>query len=468
MLNRPGGSSRPGAVERVVLGELRPQRQPHDEGRPLPLSRALDLGRAAVQLDQVADDRQAEPEPAVGAGDRPVGLAEAVEDVRQEVGADADAGVGHPDDGVAPLLAQADLDPARPGGELDGVGEQVPDHLLQPVGVAEDRARQRADRDVEEDPLGVGRRAHGLERGVDDAAQLDRLEVEPELAGDDARDVEQVVDQLRLERALRSIVSSARAPAAAIELAGAQHLHPAEDGVERGPQLVGEGGQELVLGAVGLLGLLARRLLEDEEAGPLLLGPLADADLPLELLVGHRQLGRPLLDQHLQIVVHPAQGRVGLGELGRALLDLAAQRHLLDGVAHRLLEPVAGDAPLQQVVLRPALHRLHGHRLVPLSGQHDHRDQPLRPQAGEELQAVDVRQPVVEQQAVGNALVRQLQPLLPRLGVEELIGVLAVLGEQPPVELPVLGAVVDDQEKDGCIGHYQGYCPFGRITTSNQ
>ena len=40
---------------------------------------------STVELDQVAHDRQAEPEPAVRACGRPVGLAEPVEDVRQGV-----------------------------------------------------------------------------------------------------------------------------------------------------------------------------------------------------------------------------------------------------------------------------------------------------------------------------------------------------------------------------------------------
>ena len=209
---------------------------------------------------------------------------------------------------------------AAAGRELDGVREQVPDHLLQAVGVAE-RPGSPAGRVETSSAIPL---ASAAGRTVSRAASMMRrrstgLKSSRSLPVMMRETSSRSSMSCACARALRSMVSRARAAAAGVELARAQQLRPAEDGVERRAQLVREGGQELVLDAVGLLGLPARRLLEDEQAGPLLLGPLADADLPLQLLVGHRQLGRPLLDQHLEIVVHPAQGRVGLGELGGAL-----------------------------------------------------------------------------------------------------------------------------------------------------
>ena len=64
------------------------------ERRARAFARALGADRAAVQLDQLLDDRQAQPQAAVAAGGGGVGLAEAVEHVRQELGRDALAGVG--------------------------------------------------------------------------------------------------------------------------------------------------------------------------------------------------------------------------------------------------------------------------------------------------------------------------------------------------------------------------------------
>ena len=61
------------------------QRQRDDERRSAAFARAGGTDGAAVQLDEVLDDRQAEAQPAVQAGRRGVGLAEALEDVRQEL-----------------------------------------------------------------------------------------------------------------------------------------------------------------------------------------------------------------------------------------------------------------------------------------------------------------------------------------------------------------------------------------------
>ena len=80
--------------------------------------------------------------------------------------------------------------------ELEGVGQQVLDDLLQPLGVGEDRPRQlRSDADDEVDALGLG---HVPEGPLDVAVQL----VQPQLADVDdhrarldLRQVENVVDQ---------------------------------------------------------------------------------------------------------------------------------------------------------------------------------------------------------------------------------------------------------------------------------
>src|ERR1700730_3823224 len=98
--------------------------------------------------------------------------------------------------------------------------------------------------------------------------RLARPPRQPHLPGGDPRDVEQVVDEPdlgldvagnRLQAALgRFVVGSALA----------QHLGPAEDGAEGGPQLVRKHGEELVLRPVGHLHPL-------EEPRALLLGPSA-------------------------------------------------------------------------------------------------------------------------------------------------------------------------------------------------
>ncbi len=88
------------------------------------------------------------------------------------------------------------------GGEFHRVGQQVPEHLLQAVRVA----ARAADLRVEHHTAGEvsshrsdGRTASTAPR--DDFPQIDRLDVELHLAGNDAAHVQQVADDLRSARA---------------------------------------------------------------------------------------------------------------------------------------------------------------------------------------------------------------------------------------------------------------------------
>ena len=101
-----------------------------------------------------------------------------------------------------------------------------------------------------------------------------RLDVEAHLAGGDAAHVEQVFDELRLHarvaldrlEPLLQIRSSLRA--------APQDLRPAEDRVERRPQLVRQRGEELVLHLAHALGCGARGALALEQLLALLGGLL--------------------------------------------------------------------------------------------------------------------------------------------------------------------------------------------------
>ena len=85
------------------------------------------------------------------------------------------------------------------GRELHRVGEQVPDDLLEPRRVARDRAGQRVEDLDDADALGLGGRQDRRQRRVDDLGQAHPLDVQAELAGDDPREVEQVLDELGLD-----------------------------------------------------------------------------------------------------------------------------------------------------------------------------------------------------------------------------------------------------------------------------
>src|SRR5581483_1171986 len=241
------------------------EREADDEGRPLPHARALGGDRPAVQLRQVSRNRQAEAEAALFARDRAVGLAEALEDVRQEVPADALPGVADRDLDVRVDPRERDLHAAPFGRELDRVREQVPDDLLQAVRVTLHQILTRAEYGLQTHAPGVSRRADRLDRVLYDAGDLDRRDFQPEFARNDSRDVEDVLDDLPLRHGALLNRLDGAPPALVVKLPDAQHPRPAEDAVERVAQFVRDGGEELILQAVGLLGLgprLARRLVE--------------------------------------------------------------------------------------------------------------------------------------------------------------------------------------------------------------
>src|SRR5437016_1410974 len=127
------------ALRRGVHGDDERRRQAHGdrgaEARP-----AGDLERAAVQLDQAAADRQAEAGAAVLARERVLDLVEGLADPRQLVRRDADAAVRYGDGEAAALLEpRVERDGAALGRELDRVGQEIEQDLL-------DRARIGLDR----------------------------------------------------------------------------------------------------------------------------------------------------------------------------------------------------------------------------------------------------------------------------------------------------------------------------------
>jgi hypothetical protein len=91
-----------------------------------------------VGLGHGPADRQAQAAGLAGPG-RSVALLEGIEDLGEQIGLDADAGVLDLDHQVRParvdFVAGTDRDHAAGGGELDGVLDQVPEDMLQPSGV---------------------------------------------------------------------------------------------------------------------------------------------------------------------------------------------------------------------------------------------------------------------------------------------------------------------------------------------
>ena len=157
---------------------------------------APDLHRAAVKLHERLHQGEAEPEPAPRPVEAPVRLHEGLEDVRQDVGGDADPVVPDPDERGPAWLA---LDPhlGAPAGvrELRGVPEDVPDDLAEAR-----RVRVEGERDVgqlghEGDAPGGEERRVVLQGAAHDLDEVHPLVQEVGSPLGDAGRVEEVVGE---------------------------------------------------------------------------------------------------------------------------------------------------------------------------------------------------------------------------------------------------------------------------------
>src|SRR5438445_782627 len=120
------------------------------------LARALGIDVPAVQLDDVTHNGEAEPEAAVSAADRCLALTEAIEDERKELAANALARVADGDPRHRGATFEPDIDAAARRRELDRVGEEVPDHLLQTAGIGRHRAEGRIQTRLQPNAFGIG------------------------------------------------------------------------------------------------------------------------------------------------------------------------------------------------------------------------------------------------------------------------------------------------------------------------
>ncbi len=226
--------------------------------------RALDTDLAAHQPHQFAADREAEPGATVATGGGAVGLREGIEDLLLGGGIDTDPGVRDLEGQVqmdAIVLGERDADPDLAAfGELDGVAEQVEQHLAEVVHIAEN-----AERDVLVDHVGQlellvlglwrDQRQHFLEL----VAQLEFHHFQRRLARVDLRERENVVDQGEQH------VGGTACGLHVVELLVAElhvgdQVQHADHAVERGTQFVADGSREFTLGARGLQRLVARDL----------------------------------------------------------------------------------------------------------------------------------------------------------------------------------------------------------------
>ncbi len=230
-----------------------------EEGRAFPLA-ARHADPAAHRGDEALGDRQAEPGAAVAARGGVVGLREGREQARQRRLRDADPRIGDGEAQGAAGLGRLDADQHVAGfGELEGVVDEVAEHLPQAHGIARDGARHvRGDERREVEALGPRPLAEQRRHRVGDLRRIDRDALQLQLAGLDLREIEDVVDDRQ------QVLSGAGDHLRVAALAGRQVARGQEFGhhqhaVHRRADLVAHGGQEGRLGGVGgfrrLLGL---------------------------------------------------------------------------------------------------------------------------------------------------------------------------------------------------------------------
>ena len=184
--------------------------------RQVERERAADAGGraqmdlAAQQIGELATDRQAEAGAAVLAAGRGVGLLERLEDDLLLLQQDADAGIGdfegdhgrrlveHRMLGAPAAERGRDVEPhAAVLGELEGVRQQVLEHLLQALGIGDDAAPEmRIDLHIEGKgpPLGVV--TEWPCRRIDQIAEIDLFRFNRNGSGFDLRQVQNVADEI--------------------------------------------------------------------------------------------------------------------------------------------------------------------------------------------------------------------------------------------------------------------------------
>src|SRR2546430_10016538 len=124
-----------GMPELQGFDAFRGERDREVERRAMP-DRALHPDLASVHLHDLLNDREAKASPGNRLRRAAAYAPEALEHVADLLGRDADAGVGHAHQGVAAIDATRHGDYAAFRRVLDGVVDQVADHLDQPVAIA--------------------------------------------------------------------------------------------------------------------------------------------------------------------------------------------------------------------------------------------------------------------------------------------------------------------------------------------
>lgn len=187
-------------------------------------------------------------------------MCEGAKQARLLVRGDADPGVAHLETQqmLGARFAQAtqlDVDAAA-FGELDGVADQIAQHLAQADRVAaHQQAHRRFDIQAQAQLATFGGALQQLHDAVEQFAQVEGGDFQFELVGLELGVIEDVVDDAQqLQRTTGGGLQHVALVQA--ELAAGDQLQHRNDAVKRGADLVAHGGQEFALGQRGGFGSL--------------------------------------------------------------------------------------------------------------------------------------------------------------------------------------------------------------------
>ena len=221
---------------------------------------ALDPHLAVHHLGQAARDRQTKPGAAIFASGGGIGLLEAAEQSRLLLLAESYAGIMHrkvEQQAIAATLGEADLEADIPLlGELDGIAHVVDQDLAESQFVTDQligNIRRYVDDELQS--LLVGLFGGQIDQVIEQIIEGEGLRIERQLAGLNLGKVEDIVDDAE-QMTPRALDLVDKSLLAAIQRRFLQQVGQAEDGVERGSDLVAHVGQEVGFDACRLLGQL--------------------------------------------------------------------------------------------------------------------------------------------------------------------------------------------------------------------
>src|SRR3954463_6152723 len=222
---------------------------------------AIDPHAAAEVLDDLPDDVQAEAAAVRLGGERIARLAKLVEDQLLVGHINSRPVVAHFHAQRAALVAQRNADAPSSGlAELDGVGQQIEQHLDDAIDIGAHRPHRLGELELHLDAALLEHLAHAGHRIADQRAHVDLALAPFGLARLDLRKVEHLVDEARQPLGLlRDDAEKAIALTGLDVRMLEQNLRKGADRGERRAQLVRHGGDEVVLQPVELGQPLVRR-----------------------------------------------------------------------------------------------------------------------------------------------------------------------------------------------------------------